>query len=226
MKNIGIQPFTPITIIASMLLSGSWYIRQFVAGAVVFHLYYVLFVVALTILTVFLYQALKFGTSKTISNCGAAFFSIFYLGFLTIFVLGLRIDFGPWGLLMFIFTVKSSDIGAYTAGKLFGKHKLVPKISPGKTWEGLAGAIIIASIVALVFSVSSGIMIWWQGVIFGGLFAVLGQLADLAESMIKRDVQQKDSSTSVPGFGGLLDVIDSPLGTAPLAYMFFMLCCN
>ena len=59
--------------------------------------------------------------------------------------------------------------------------------------------------------------------LFGVVFAFLGQLGDLAESMIKRDAQQKDSSASVPGFGGLLDVIDSPLATAPLAYLFFMI---
>jgi phosphatidate cytidylyltransferase len=66
-------------------------------------------------------------------------------------------------------------------------------------------------------------MLWWSAAIFGALFAVLGQLGDLAESMIKRAAEQKDSANSVPGFGGILDIIDSPLATAPLAYLFFML---
>jgi phosphatidate cytidylyltransferase len=124
---------------------------------------------------------------------------------------------------MFIFTIKSSDIGAYTLGRLFGRHKFSPKISPSKTWEGIAGAVIFAAIVAVIFSKCCGIMSWWSAVIFGAVFAVLGQLGDLAESMIKRDAEQKDSANSVPGFGGILDIIDSPLATAPLAYLFFTL---
>ena len=122
---------------------------------------------------------------------------------------------------MFIFTVKSSDTGAYTLGRLFGKHKFAPKISPGKTWEGLAGAVLFASVVAVLFASFCGIMSWPAAVVFGVVFAVFGQLADLIESMIKRDAGSKDSSEHVPGFGGILDVIDSLLATAPMAYLFF-----
>jgi len=66
----------------------------------------------------------------------------------------------------------------------------------------------------------------WSAVIFGVGFAIFGQLADLAESMIKRDAAQKDSSQAVPGYGGLLDIIDSPLATAPVVYLFFMVTAN
>ena len=109
---------------------------------------------------------------------------------------------------------------------LFGKHKFAPRISPGKTWEGIVGAVVFASIVALLFAHNCGIMPWYSAVLFGAVFAYGGQLADLAESMIKRDAEQKDSANSVPGFGGLLDIIDSPLATAPVAYLFFMLMAN
>ncbi|MHC4636068.1 MAG: phosphatidate cytidylyltransferase [Planctomycetota bacterium] len=115
-----------------------------------------------------------------------------------------------------------ADIGAYTLGKLFGKHKFSPRISPGKTWEGMGGAALTAIIVALTFSLVSGIMSWLPAVLFGFCFAFVGQLGDLAESMIKRDAEQKDSASNVPGFGGILDVIDSPLVSAVFAYLFFL----
>lgn len=218
----GVRIFRPVTIIGSILLAGSWYWRQFYSNPVEFHLYYVLFVSAFSLLGLFLYHGLRLGAVGAVGNCGANYLMIFYLGFLSGFVLGVRIDFGLWALLMFIFTVKSSDIGAYTAGRFFGRRKFSPNISPGKTWEGIAGGVIFASIVAVIFSVCCGIMTWYSAVVFGVMFAFLGQLADLAESMIKRDAEQKDSANSVPGFGGILDVIDSVLATAPAAYVFFM----
>jgi len=219
----GAKVFKPIVIIASILLATSWYWRQFHPEPLEFHLYYVLFVSAFSLFALLLYQGLCFGATAAMANCAANFFAIFYLGLLSGFVLGVRIDFGIWCVIMFVFTVKSSDIGAYAIGSLFGKHKFSPQISPGKTWQGLAGAVIFASIVAVLFSHFCGIMQWWSAVVFGAIFAFLGQLGDLAESMIKRDAEQKDSAHTVPGFGGILDIIDSPLATAPVAYLFFML---
>ncbi|MHC5060053.1 MAG: phosphatidate cytidylyltransferase [Planctomycetota bacterium] len=222
-ERTGAKIFRPVVITASILLATSWYWRQFFPAPLEFHFYYMLFVLAFSLLAVMLYQGLRFATTGAITNLGANFFAVFYLGFLSGFVLGMRIDFSIWCLFMFVFTVKSSDIGAYTIGSLFGRHKFSPKISPGKTWEGLAGAIIFASIVAVMFSHFCGIMSWPYAVVFGVVFAVSGQLGDLAESMIKRDAEQKDSARTVPGFGGILDIIDSPLATAPMAYLFFML---
>jgi phosphatidate cytidylyltransferase len=215
--------FKPVAITASILLATGWYWRQFSGEPAEFHLYYVLFVSAFSLLAVLLYQGLRFATIGAMANCAANFFAVFYLGFLSGFILGIRIDFGIWCLLMFVFTVKSSDIGAYTIGSLCGKHKCFPKISPHKTWQGLAGAVIFAAIVAVIFSHFCGIMRLSYAIIFGVVFAILGQLGDLAESMMKRDAQQKDSARTVPGFGGILDIIDSPLATAPVAYLFFML---
>ena len=79
----------------------------------------------------------------------------------------------------------------------------------------------MAAAVAVAFAVLFGIMSWWLAVVFGVVFAFIGQLGDLAESMLKRDAETKDSSNSVPGFGGILDVIDSVLITAPFGYLFF-----
>jgi phosphatidate cytidylyltransferase len=146
-----------------------------------------------------------------------------YLGMLAAFVLGIRIDVGLWPTLMFLFAVKSADIGAYTFGSLFGRHKLAPRVSPGKTWEGMAGATVFATIISLAFAAVFGILKIWPALAFGAGIAVIGQLSDLTESMLKRDARQKDSSNRVPGFGGILDVIDSPLFAAPFAYLFFTL---
>lgn len=211
--------FTPITIVASILLASNWYLP----GLINFpRADYIAFIVCGTLLALFLYQAVKYQTDNVISNCSVSLFSVIYLGGLSSFVLGIRVVFGLWPLLMFVFVVKFADIGAYTFGRIFGKHKFSPKISPGKTWEGMAGAAVAAAIVAVVFAVKCDIMPWYLAILFGVLFAFIGQLGDLAESMIKRDAQRKDSSSSVPGFGGVLDVIDSPLVAALFAYLFFM----
>jgi len=220
-KKTGAVVFKPVTILCSILFAGMWYFRQFHPEPEKFHLYYALAVSVFSVLAVFVYQGRAFGTNGTVANCSASLFSIFYLGFLSSFVLGIRVEFGLWPLMMTILVVKSSDTGAYTLGRLFGKHKFAPVVSPGKTWEGLAGAAIFAIIVAMLFAWIADIMTLPQAVLFGVVFAYLGQLGDLAESMIKRDAAEKDSSESVPGFGGVLDIIDSPLVTAPLAYGFF-----
>jgi len=175
----------------------------------------------LGVMASFLYQRVRYGISGVLANCSGACFSILYLGLLGVFVPAVYIDFGPWHLLMLIFVVKCSDIGAYTIGCLCGKHKFSPVISPKKTWEGMAGAVIVAVVVAVAFAVFCDIMPWWLGILFGAAFAFIGQLGDLAESMLKRDAQTKDASNNVPGFGGILDVVDSILITAPFGYLFF-----
>lgn len=216
-KNLKI--FTPFSIIVSILFATSWYWPQLAEISLAS---YIFFLSAFSIAGLLLYQYIRYGTSAVLANCGVNYFSIIYLGLLSSFVLAVRIDFGPWVLLMFIFVIKSADIGAYSIGTLFGKHKFSPKISPGKSWEGMAGAAITAAIVAFIFAVSCDIMAWWLAIIFGVCFAFIGQISDLAESMIKRDAEQKDSANKVPGFGGILDIIDSLLLAAPFAYLFFM----
>ena len=211
--------FTPVSIIASILFAGTWYWPQLIE---IPPLLYLFFVSAFSLFGLLLYQYFRYGTSEVIANCGVNYFSIVYLGLLSGFVLAVRIDFGLWPLLMFVFVVKSADIGAYAIGSLFGKHEFSPKISPSKTWEGMGGAVATAMIVAVLFVASCDIMAWWLAVIFGFCFAFIGQAGDLVESMIKRDAEQKDSANNVPGFGGVLDIIDSPLVAAPFAYLFFM----
>jgi len=218
-KNLRI--FTPISIIASILFAGSWYWPQLIEVPPKIYLF---FLSTFVLLALLLYQYIRYGTSGVFADCGANYFSIVYLGVLSGFVLAIRVDFGLWPLLMFVFVVKSSDIGAYAIGAPFGRYKFSPKISPAKTWEGMGGAVATAMIVAVLFAVSCDIitMAWWLAAIFGFCFAFIAQVGDLAESMLKRDAEQKDSASKVPGFGGILDIIDSPLLAAPFAYLFFM----
>lgn len=219
-KQTGAHLFKSVTIPAVILTATAFYGLQFF-NTHSFFVHYQQFILPFSFLALFLVQALKFGTDGTIRNVSASFFSIIYLGLFCMFILGIRIFWGPWVLLFFVFTIKSSDIGAYTLGRLFGKHKLCPGISPGKTWEGLGGAALFAAGVSFLFSHFCDIMPSLWAVVFGAVFGVLGQMGDLVESMIKRDAASKDSSNRIPGFGGLLDVIDSPLATAPVAFAVF-----
>ena len=222
----GLKLFAPVSIIGSILFATSWYWLQFVVrdSSLVHRPSTIVlpFLAVFVLLAILLYQYIYYGTSSVLANCGANCFSICYLGVLIGFVLGIRIDFGLWHTLMFVFVVKFADIGAYVIGTLFGRHRFSPIISPSKTWEGMGGAIAAAVLVAIVFAVSCDIMVLWLAVIFGVCFAFIGQMGDLVESMLKRDSAQKDSANRVPGFGGILDIIDSPLLAAPFAYLFFM----
>ena len=211
--------FLPVSIVASILFATSRYWPQLTAFPLET---YLVFLSAFVLLALFLYQYISCGTSSVLANCGANYFSIAYLGLLSSFSVTIRIEFGLWHLLMFVFVVKSADIGAYAIGTLLGKHKFSPKISPAKSWEGMGGAVAAASLVAVGFALSCDIMAWWLAIVFGPCLAFIGQIGDLAESMIKRDAEQKDSASKVPGFGGILDIIDSPLVAAPFAYLFFM----
>jgi phosphatidate cytidylyltransferase len=218
----GLRIFLPVSIMASILFATARYWPQLVEFPLET---YLLLLSAFALLALPLYQYVSYGTTAVLANCGANYFSIAYLGLLSSFCVTIRIEFGLWHLLMFVFVVKSADIGAYAIGTLFGRHKFSPKISPGKSWEGMGGAMAAAALVAIGFALNCGIMPWWSAMIFGLCFAFVGQMGDLVESMMKRDAEQKDSGQKVPGFGGVLDIIDSPLVAAPFAYLFF-LCCS
>jgi phosphatidate cytidylyltransferase len=210
--------FVPVGIGGVVLVATTWYWPQWFR--IEPHAYLIL-VLAFCLIATFWRQCQCLGTAGVLGNCGINCLAIAYLGVLGAFVLAIRVEMGLWEVLMLMFVVKCSDIGAYTLGKLFGKHKFSPRVSPGKTWEGLVGAMAFATAVSLAFSAAFATMVWPKALVFGPAFAVIGQMGDLAESMMKRDAQQKDSSNRVPGFGGILDVIDSPLVAAPFGYLFF-----
>jgi len=210
----------PVVVIGSILLTTTWYWHHWLPLS--FGQCEML-ILAFALPALFFYHAWRFGLEGVMGGVGTACLSMIYLGVLSGFFAGIRIEHGLWSLLMAIFVVKSSDIGAYTLGCIIGKHRFAPRISPGKTWEGMLGAVIFAIIVANIFADQGKIVSWPLATLFGVCFAFIGQMGDLVESMLKRDAQIKDSSTRIPGFGGVLDVLDSPLVAAPFAYLFFHL---
>jgi phosphatidate cytidylyltransferase len=219
LASTGVKVFRPIVIVASVLLAIAWYVKELFPKMDLGH--YLAYVSSLAVMAILLFQAKKHGVRNVVANCGGNLFAVFYAGLFGAFFIGVRTEFGAWPLIMLVFTVKSCDIGAYAAGRLFGSHKFAPEISPGKTWEGMVGGAVLAMVVGATFAAKTNLMGTFNGALFGFVFAVIGQMGDLAESMLKRDARLKDSSHSVPGFGGVLDVIDSPLLAAPFAMMFF-----
>jgi len=175
--------------------------------------------------------------SGAIGDIAATLFMVLYLGLLPQYLIRLRLADsagGGWLLLYVIGAVKICDIGAYFTGMALGRTKLIPWLSPGKTWEGLVGGVICSMLLAGLVPVA--VRAWAspeaavlgllptgpQACLFGLLMGLVGQAGDLLESLIKRDAQAKDSANAVPAFGGLLDILDSPLLAAPLAYWMLL----
>lgn len=163
------------------------------------------------------------------ANLAAGIFTLIYVGMLLSFAVQLRLLHGVDGvaaLASWIIVVKMGDTGAYTVGRLIGRHKMAPLISPGKTIEGAVGALAFSclgswfALECIVPLTTSGHTHcpWWGWLTFGLLVGFAGMMGDLAESLLKRDVGVKDSSTWLPGFGGVLDMVDSLLLSAPVAW--------
>lgn len=144
-----------------------------------------------------------------------------FLGSFTVLMVGQKN--GQWWLLSMIIVVICTDLGAYVSGLLFGKHKMAPRISPKKTWEGFAGSMLLATIAAILVSVFLLDEPWYFGFLFGLALALTGTIGDLSESLIKRDLGIKDISTWLPGHGGFLDRLDSVLPSAAVAYALYLL---
>ena len=130
---------------------------------------------------------------------------------------------GRWRVLCLMLGVVFSDIGGYAAGVLFGKHPMVPAISPKKSWEGFAGSLIFgtaASVLAVAFLLDKPA---WVGVPLGLMLVITGTLGDLIESQVKRDLGIKDMGTLLPGHGGLMDRLDSVLPSAVATWVVLTL---
>ena len=164
-----------------------------------------------------------------ITRLWSTVFALTYLGVLPSFLLQLRglvWSHFEWAVLATVFVPKVGDIGAYFTGRLIGRRPLAPTISPKKTWEGFWGGMVAAAGTAVgvwgshphVFPLG-----WPEAALFGLVVGGAGVLGDLFESWLKRRAQVKDASASLPGFGGVLDVIDSVLFAAPVAYLWFAL---
>ncbi|WP_046776331.1 phosphatidate cytidylyltransferase [Streptomyces yangpuensis] len=175
---------------------------------------------ALTVLAVLVWRMTE-PPEDYLKDVTAGAFAAFYVPFLATFVaMLLTPDDGPQRVITFLLLTVVSDTGAYAVGWRFGKTKLAPRISPGKTREGLFGAVafaMVAGALCMEFLIDGGA--WWQGLLLGLAVAVSATLGDLGESMIKRDLGIKDMGTLLPGHGGIMDRLDSLLPTAPVVWL-------
>jgi len=161
-----------------------------------------------------------------LADLGAGMFVQLYITFLAGFYVvlaGEKDNGGQWWVLAALITVVTTDVGAYAAGLSFGKHKMAPKISPGKTWEGFAGAAVAAMIAGTLLAWLMLGQPWWEGTIMGLTLMLVGTMGDLIESLLKRELGIKDISGWLPGHGGFLDRLDSILPSAAVAYAFFLI---
>ena len=170
---------------------------------------------------------------REMEKFGAHLVVICYVGLLLTMTVQLRwvagADAGYLALGSLVVAAKMGDTSAYTFGRLFGKRKMAPWLSPGKTWAGFVGALVGSSLSAWgwlhfatpLFNSAWQPPAWYWSLLFGGLIGLVGLIGDLCESLIKRDMQQKDAAALMPGFGGLLDLLDSLLYAGPVAFILW-----
>jgi phosphatidate cytidylyltransferase len=172
----------------------------------------------LTIPLILVWRVVR-GTDGLVGDLATGVLGLLYVGFLAGFCgLMLAAHDGDDRVACFVATVVASDVGGYAAGVLFGKHLMAPRISPKKSWEGLAGSATMCAVIGLILCTQLVGAHWWQGVVFGLAVVASATLGDLGESMVKRDLGIKDMGALLPGHGGLLDRLDSLLPTAPVAW--------
>jgi phosphatidate cytidylyltransferase len=195
------------------------------------------FIIVFTMILAAVRRASARQTEEAITHMAGTVLAMLYLGGLAWFLIAIRVKHSAdlrhgfqgstQAVVMILLVVKFTDIGAYFGGRTFGKHKLIPWLSPGKTWEGLGFGLATAALVGLactlIWPQALSTLSWPKALLFGVIIGAVGQAGDLLESLMKRDAQVKDSGSIIPGFGGLLDVIDSPLLAAPAAYLLFSL---
>ncbi|MGD0779845.1 MAG: phosphatidate cytidylyltransferase [Dehalococcoidales bacterium] len=156
-----------------------------------------------------------------------------YIGWLLSYLVGLRLepgtpsfpDAGRDFVLLALFATFGSDTAAYFIGKSFGKHKLAPQVSPGKTWEGAVAGLLGSVIISLLFTLNAPWQVplsWWQAILLGLAISIFGQAGDLVESLLKRSCKVKDSGSLMPGHGGLLDRMDSVVFAGVVVYLFYI----
>ena len=200
-------------------------------------------VLFLCVVGILLRQFPQKNNPKPLETLGGTLLGIFYVGLLWSFLIRLVVfpeeawRFESWGkvvwpgrclLLYAVFAAKFTDIGAYMVGCLFGRHKLFPRLSPNKSWEGVFGGLALGTLsgTLLVYFLPAQFApagLTWQRAIPVGLFLCsCGVVGDLAESLCKRAATVKDSAGFIPGMGGTLDLLDSLLFTAPATYLAVM----
>jgi phosphatidate cytidylyltransferase len=213
--------------------------------------YYATLLMTAALLALMVAQLRKRNITESLASISGTFFGVFYVGWLMSHAIVLRNFKGPAisqygpediaalqlspeaGIFFFIFTlavVINCDAGAYFAGRAYGRHKLAPQISPGKSVEGAIGGILWGTIAGLIcklvfdsFWPSMSASLGWSAVAgFGVVLAIVGIVGDLVESLLKRDAQIKDAGSLLPGMGGVLDRIDAPLLAIPVMHYLLL----
>jgi phosphatidate cytidylyltransferase len=197
-----------------------------------------IFVLFITVITVLLRQFPQKHNPQPLATVACTLLGILYVPLLFNFFTKLAFTWDPvspgqivsaTGIALPIYlivVVKATDIGAYFIGSRLGRHKLIPRISPGKTWEGFIGGILMGLLASVMYHAASGgrlgVVAWSRldAVALGLLLPLIGTVGDLTESLLKRAAGAKDSGATVPGMGGLLDVLDSLLFAAPVLYFY------
>jgi len=233
----GLKAFKVWGVIGTVgLISGSWFVfglRRFHSSADFAALSYDfdIFILLLFALGVFIRQFPDKSNPRGIETMAVTLFGLIYVAWLSNFIT--RINFVPQNgryLVMYLVVVtKFTDIGAYLVGTTIGRHKMIPRISPNKTWEGTVGGLVFAvggSLLCLYLlgpQLSADDLTLSDALALGVLLGAAAVVGDLAESLIKREAGVKDSSNWLPGHGGALDLVDSLLFTAPVLYVYLRL---
>jgi phosphatidate cytidylyltransferase len=193
-------------------------------------------VLVVIVLSVFIAHLFDSKCEAPIESVSCTLLGIMYVPFLFNFYMKLAYGFeqsfvgisdtGRMLIFYSVVVIKITDVGAYFTGRLLGRHKMFPRVSPGKTWEGFAGGIVWAVAASMIFCYFSGSVLgmirlpMMHAVILGFILALSGVVGDLFESLMKRAAGAKDSGTKVPGMGGLMDVFDSLLFGVPVLYVY------
>jgi phosphatidate cytidylyltransferase len=219
MEAKGLRPYKWIGILSGGALPWYLFFRQGIYANVL---------LTLTFLAVMIAELIRKDKGHAVYHISVTIFGVLYVSWLGSHLMLLRelpiiagLDYSVgFTFVIIAFTITwCCDTGAYTFGKLFGRHKLLPSVSPKKTVEGAIGGTLLSIagilVARVLFDTQLGVV---EAIVLAAAASIVGQLGDLVESMIKRDAQIKDASTTIPGHGGILDRFDSLLFTAPLIY--------
>jgi phosphatidate cytidylyltransferase len=199
-----------------VLAGAAWLVCTFYSGAV----RQIGAVVLAVAVFAMLIKVLFGNAQKPIASMGATLLGLLYIPFMLSWFIRIPQIHGMTMLLYIVAIIKISDMGGFAFGIAFGKHKMCPRISPGKSWEGMAGSVFASVVISCAFMPLTH-FVWWKALAFGLAAAVVGTLGDLIESRFKRECEVKDSATFMPaGLGGFLDMFDSLVFAPALLYPF------
>lgn len=181
------------------------------------------FLIVIACLFTFVLQMTRRDTSQAIASIATTLFGLLYIAWFLSFAV--KVKYLPNGSLLVVFLVlvtKMGDVGAYLVGSVIGRHSLISRISPKKTVEGTLGGLIFSLLSAVASKAYLPAISWQHLIVLGSLLGIIGQVGDLAESLLKRDCGAKDSGSNLSGFGGFLDLLDSLLFTTPIFYFYVL----